>query len=390
MFGHPPPRRVRGGNLLVAAVVLATLAGVVLVTTATGPPPEPAVNVGVNPACPSTPAPAGSVARWCARGSLVHDDALLVAAARAWWATGDSRDQPPPGAPLTGVFAATGPPGQVGLTVVVLVAPRVGGGETVAYLTSTVAAMPAAPDTRLHLRALQQFPAGSAPEAIGFVDARPDTGDPVLSAPLVPAFALAAPGGTARLASPLIDMSLTGGAVGDPVAWVPQPAGAGAATTFAATADGSLLPVAAGLDDPVVRPVRPAGDDPARVLDDRVGDVVTSRGWWAGVVGAGGVLAADTVPDGWSAVTALGQPLPVVTDASGGLVVDGVPPDGTGEHTRVDLLAPDRATRIPLGHLARGTVRFLDRDRTQVSKWSVVAVVDARTAPAEPLLATTF
>ncbi|MBC6446409.1 hypothetical protein [Actinokineospora xionganensis] len=250
---------------------------------------------------PDLATPAAPVVEWPMRGNLVGDMALHERAEALWRGAGENG----PTGPVRTIYAGKRVDRSASMVVIAMVAPMDGGRSRVAFVTSAVSIHGVADETKLFLRAVTTAEPGQ--RAIGFIAAKPASGDEELRGGGAVGFTLATPGATAiKFRSSTYDMEFEEEQPIEPdgVVWLVGQTGMAAWNSTVQVA--ALAPIAVrlapALTDPDVESVTltTVGQTTKAIGDVRPGDLIVTAEGLVGVAGADGTV--DTGLTGLSSI----------------------------------------------------------------------------------------
>lgn len=257
--------------------------------------------VSWRPAEPDMAAPAAPVMEWPLRGNLTGDIALHERAEAIWRAAGSNG----PSGPVRTIYAGNREDRFASMVVIAMSAPLDSGRSQVAFVTSAVSIQGVADETKLFLRSVTTVETGQ--RAVGFIVAKPASGDEELRGGGSVGFALATPGATAiKFRSSMYDMQIEEEQpiAADGVVWHIGQSGVAAWNSTVEVAALASIPVrlAPALTDPGVEAVTltTVGQTTKAIGDVRPGDLIVTPQGLVGVVGAEGTV--DTSLTGLSSI----------------------------------------------------------------------------------------
>ncbi|MGH3862756.1 hypothetical protein [Actinokineospora sp.] len=247
--------------------------------------------VSWRPTEPDLATPAAPVLEWPMRGNLIGDIALHERAEALWRGAGEYG----PTGPVRTIYAGNRTDRSAAMVVIAMVAPMDGGRSRVAFVTSAVSIHGVADETKLFLRSVTTVEPGQ--RAVGFIVAKPASGDEELRGGGAWGFALATPGATAiKLRSSTYDVNLEEEQPIEPdgVLWIVGQSGVAAWNSTVEVAALASIPVrlAPALTDPDVDSVTltTVGQSTKAIGDVRPGDLIVTPEGLVGVVGADGTI----------------------------------------------------------------------------------------------------
>ncbi|SDH65651.1 hypothetical protein SAMN05192558_113123 [Actinokineospora alba] len=247
--------------------------------------------VSWRPTEPDLATPAAPVVEWPMRGNLVGDFALHERAEALWRGAGENG----PTGPVRTIYAGNRVDRTASMVVIAMVAPMDAGRSRVAFVTSAVSIQGIADETKLFLRSVTTVEPGQ--RAVGFIVAKPASGDEELRGGGAVGFALATPGATAvKFRSSIYDMHLEENQpiTSDGAVWIISQSGVAAwnSTIEVAALASISVRLAPALTDASVEAVTltTSGQTTKALGDVREGDLIVTPQGLVGVVGSDGTV----------------------------------------------------------------------------------------------------